>query len=153
MLKRKGGGGLAAYKTICILLSYVGDTNFILGNPIIIPLVFNREFNDWHLQWRIGFRLLGNGWLDLDDFFSRPTWNFYSYEMVKKLDRFFDFPFSARRPFGPARFARGLDKTNHWYKTSTLHNLHWPSNPESLIKINSALLKTVKSTLLNCIHI
>ena len=31
--------GLAAYKTICILLLYVGDTNFILGNAIIIPLV------------------------------------------------------------------------------------------------------------------
>ena len=41
----KGGGGvkgvrsLAAYKTIYILLWYVGDTNFILGNAIIIPLV------------------------------------------------------------------------------------------------------------------
>ena len=31
--------GLAAYKTIYILLWYVGDTNFILGNAIIIPLV------------------------------------------------------------------------------------------------------------------
>ena len=28
-------------------------------------------------------RSLGNGWLDLDDFFGRPSWNFISDEMVK----------------------------------------------------------------------
>ena len=32
-----------------------------------IPLVFSREFKDWHLQWGNG-----NGWSDLDDFFGRP---------------------------------------------------------------------------------
>ena len=30
-------------------------------------------------------RLLGNVWSDLDDFFGRPTWNFNSDEMAKKL--------------------------------------------------------------------
>ena len=29
-------------------------------------------------------RLLGNGWLDLDDFLGRPPWNFDSDEMLKK---------------------------------------------------------------------
>ena len=29
-------------------------------------------------------RLLGNGWLDLNDFLGRPQWNFDSDEMLKK---------------------------------------------------------------------
>ena len=71
--------GLAAHKTICILL-WFRDTNFILGNPIIIPLVFNREFNDWHLQQITQQRLVGSWW-----FFWQTHINYNSDEMVKKI--------------------------------------------------------------------